>query len=410
MDLQERIARRRSARQDREILVDRDYLSPVVHPADPVGRGPVLERLLDALEPVFDGELPPPVAVVGPSGAGTSAIVTAVFDALNERLGESSRSIGTTTRAGRTGPSTWFVYVDGRRVESAFAFYRTVLSVLSGESVPESGVGTDDLRERLREQLGRPDRHAVVAIDHHDEPETLTYGRVRELLEPIADGVSTVAVGRETPDELAADRPTVSVPAYRDHELVEVLSDRASTGLAAGAIAHESVRELAAWADGNAHDALAALFGAAVLASRDGSDRIAPAHLERARDDVPDDSVHLDRVLSLSETRQRVLLDLVSIDAADRPIRDLATEIADRSSLTAGTVKRFLYELADRGVVERVPLSATGSGRRPSGVAVRFPTIAFRALGPTPAETDETDDDGENAARGGDEDGTDSPS
>ncbi|ADB61827.1 Cdc6-related protein AAA superfamily ATPase- like protein [Haloterrigena turkmenica DSM 5511] len=394
MELRERIARRRSARQDREILVDRDYLSPVVHPADPVGRGPVLEQLLDALEAVFDGELPPPIAVVGPAGAGTSAIVTAVFDALNQQLGESTRSIGTTTRAGQTGSSTWFVYVDGRRVESAFALYRTVLSVLSSDSVPESGVGTDDLRDRLQQQLARPDRHAVVAVDHHDEPETLAYERARELLEPVADSVSTVAVGREAPDELAAEHPTVTVPAYRDHELVEVVSDRASTGLAAGALDHESVRELAAWADGNAHDALAALFGAAVLASQDGSDRIASAHLERAKADVPDDCVHLDRVLSLSETRQRVLLDLVAIDADDRPIRDLATEIADRSSLTAGTVKRFLYELADRGVVDRVPLSATGSGRRPSALAVRFPTIAFRTLGPSLDETDgETDDE-----------------
>lgn len=240
MELRERIARRRSARQDREILVDRDYLSPVVHPADPVGRGPVLEQLLDALEAVFDGELPPPIAVVGPAGAGTSAIVTAVFDALNQQLGESTRSIGTTTRAGQTGSSTWFVYVDGRRVESAFALYRTVLSVLSSDSVPESGVGTDDLRDRLQQQLARPDRHAVVAVDHHDEPETLAYERARELLEPVADSVSTVAVGREAPDELAAEHPTVTVPAYRDHELVEVVSDRASTGLAAGALDHES--------------------------------------------------------------------------------------------------------------------------------------------------------------------------
>jgi len=55
MDLQERIARRRSARQGRRIVVDRDQLSPVVHRPEPVGRGPVLEQLLDALEPIFDG-------------------------------------------------------------------------------------------------------------------------------------------------------------------------------------------------------------------------------------------------------------------------------------------------------------------------------------------------------------------
>ncbi|QSW99651.1 Cdc6/Cdc18 family protein [Haloterrigena alkaliphila] len=401
MDLQERIARRRSARQGREIVVDRDYLSPVVHPGEPVGRGPVLEQVLDALEPVFDGELPPPVAVVGPAGTGTSAIVTAIFDALNERLGESTGTIGTTTRAGSGEPTTWFVYVDGRRVESAFAFYRAVLSVLSPDPVPERGVGTDDIRDRLRDCLGHPSHRAVVAVDHHDEPDTLSYARGRELLEPVADHVSTVAVGRTVPEDWTDDQPTVPVPPYRRHELVDVITERASTGLAAGALDHESIRELAGWADGNAHDALAALFGAAVLASADGSERIDATHLERARADVPEDGVHLDRVLALPETRQRVLRGLVAVDATDRPIRELATSIADRSSLTAGTVKRFLYELADSGIVERIPLEASGSGRRPSAVVPRFPTIAFRALSPSADETEASgaDETGESGTK-----------
>ncbi|SER82753.1 Cdc6/Cdc18 family protein [Natrinema salaciae] len=385
MDLQERIARRRSARNGRRVVVDRDHLSPVVHRPEPVGRGPVLEQLLDTLEPVFDGELPPPIAVVGPAGSGTSAIVTAVFGAMNDQFGGSSSAIGTTTRAGSTDPVTWFVTVDGRRVESPFAFYRAVLSGISSDPVPKSGVGTDELRERLCDRLARPDRRAIVAIDHHDEPETLGAGRVRELLAPVADRVTPVAVGQREPDDHQG--ATVTVPAYRDHELVDVVTDRASTGLAAGALDHDVVRELAGWANGNAHDALAALFGATVLASEDDADHIAPAHLEAARRDVPDSGVHVGRPLALSETRQQVLLALAELESSGRRIREIAAAIADRSSLTAGTVKRFLYELADRGVIERVPLPTDerGSGRQPSTVEARFPTIAFRALTTTAA-------------------------
>lgn len=380
MNLQERIARRRSAHQDQEVVIDREHLSPVVHRPEPIGRGPVLEQLLDELEAVFEGDLPPPVAVVGPAGAGTSAIVTALFDAMNERLGESSRTMGTTTRGGSPNPVTWFVYVDARRVDSAFAFYRAVLSVVSSDAVPKSGVGTDDLCERLCEQLSRPDRRTVVAIDHHDEPETLTHDRVCDLLEPAAESVSTIAVGQTEPDDWQG--PTVRVPAYRHHELVDVVTDRTSTGLAAGALDHESIRDLAVWADGNAHDALAALFGAAVLASEAARPKIEHRHLETAKADVPKDGVHVDRALALSETRQQVLLDLISVGSTDRPIREVAVEIAERSSLTTGTVKRFLYELADRSVIKRVPLPSSGSGRRPSTVEPRFPTIAFRSLGP----------------------------
>ncbi|MDS0475748.1 AAA family ATPase [Natrinema sp. 1APR25-10V2] len=379
MDLQERIARRRSGRQHGGVIVDREQLSPVVHLAEPVGRVPVLERLLDALEAVFDDELPPPVAVVGPPGSGTSAVVTAAFDALNEQLSGSNRAIATTTRGGRSEPATWFVAVDGRRVESAFAFYRAVLSGLSTERVPNGGVGTDELRERVRERLAPADRRAIVAIDHHDEPGTLGADRVRELLAPVADSVATVAVGQREPDGHRG--PTVTVPSYRDHELVDVITERASSGLAAGAIDHDAVRDLAGWADGNAHDALAALFGAAVLATEDDADRVEHRHLEVARADVPEDGVHVGRPLALSATRQQALLALVELDAADRSISETATAIADRSSLTAGTVERFLYELADDGVLERIPLrSGDTSGRQPSAVEPRFPTLAFRSL------------------------------
>ncbi|QLG48872.1 Cdc6/Cdc18 family protein [Natrinema halophilum] len=383
MNLQERIDRRRSTRHERRVVTDRDYLSPVVHRSEPIGRGSILEQLLDALEPVFDGELPPPVAVVGPAGSGTSAIVVALFDALNDQFGGSRRAIRTTTRAGRTEPVTWFVVVDGRHVESSFAFYRAVLDGISSDRIPDSGVGTDELRERLCDRLARPDRRAIVAIDHHDEPETLDAQRARDLLAPVADSVATVAVGQREPDDYRGT--TVSVPAYRDHELVDVITDRASNGLAAGAIDHEAIRELATWANGNAHDALASLFGAAILASEDDADRIEPHHLESARADVPEDSVHVGRPLALSETRQGVLLALGRIDATGSPIREIAAAIADRSSLTAGTVKRFLYELADEGSIERIPLSSddTSSGRQPSTVELRFPSIAFRSLATT---------------------------
>ncbi|MWV40383.1 AAA family ATPase [Natrialba sp. INN-245] len=380
MQLRERIDRRRSAGEGSGIVVDYEYLSPVVHRSEPIGRGPVLEQLLDAFEPVFDGGLPSSVAVTGPAGSGTSAIVAALFAAMNDRLGETGRSIGTTTRAARAEPITWFVYVDTRRVRSEFAFYRTVLSALSTDSIPESGVGTDALRDRLQDRLARRDRRAIVAVDHHDEPETLSYRRARELLDPVCDSSSTVAVGRGEPD--GWDGTTIPVSPYRGHELVDVLTDRVSTSLSPGTVDHESIRSLSEWADGNAHDALAALYGAADCAADSDGDRIEPRHLECAIDGVPDDCVHVDRALSLSETRQQVLSTLASIDPADRPVRDVADDIAARSSLTTGTVKRFLYELADRGVIERVPLPTTGSGRRPSSIELRFPTHVFNSLTP----------------------------
>ncbi|MFP9192591.1 Cdc6/Cdc18 family protein [Natrialbaceae archaeon A-CW1-1] len=389
MNLEERIARRHTASGRAGLLLDRNALSPTVHLPTPIGRGTELERLLDAVEPVFAGELPAPFAVAGPPGSGTSAIVTALFDALTAELAGNRQAIGTTTRAGTdTGePTTWFVTVDARRVTSAFAFYRAVLSTISAEPVPTSGVGTAALRERMRQRLESPDNQVVIAIDHHDEPETLTANRVSTLLDAVTDSTTVVPVGQRVPDDWGY--PVVDIPAYRHHELVDILSERASAGLTGGALDHQTIRSLAAWADGNAHDALSALFNGAILASESGEETIESASLERAKADVPPDCVHVDRALALPETRQQVLCALVGLGSTggrererlpERPIRDLATEIADRGDLAAGTVKRLLYELAEHGLLERIPLESSGSGRQPSTLKPRFPTIAFRAL------------------------------
>ena len=389
MELEERIARRRTAGGRAGLLLDRNALSPTVHRPAPIGRGTELERLLDAAEPAFAGELPEPFAVAGPPGSGTSAIVTPLFDALTAELAGDRRAIGTTTRAGagRGEPTTWFVTVDARRVTSAFAFYRAVLSTISGESVPTSGVGTAALRERVTRHLERPDTQAVIAIDHHDEPDALSATRARSLFADVDDSTTVVPVGQQIPDDWG--HPVVDVPAYQRHELVDILSERASAALAAGALDHRATRSLAAWADGNAHDALAALFSAAILASGTGETTIDSATLERAKADVPAGGVHVDRALAQPETRQQVLCALVGLQSSDesaherrpeRPIRDLATEIAARGDLAAGTVKRLLYELAEDGLLERIPLESSGSGRQPSTLEPRFPTIAFRAL------------------------------
>lgn len=378
MDLHERIARRQSAHNGGRLVVDREYLSPAVHASEPVGRGSVLEQCLDALEPVFDGQLPPRIAVVGPPGSGTSAIVTALFAELNEMFGDSGRVIGTSTRTDRSGPTTWFVYVDGRRVKTPFAFYRAALSTISDETVPESGIGTDELRRRLVSGLERPNHRAIVAIDHHDEPETLAYERVLELLEPVEADVTTGAVGTSEPEDWGG--VTVDLPAYRRHELVDILANRASTGLAAGAIEHDSIRALADWAEGNAHNALAALYVAASLANEADEGRISDGHLETAMADVPKTGIHIDRTLALSSSRQQVLLDLLSVSNGSKPIREVARAIDSESSVTASTATRFLYELADLEVLERVGLESTGSGRRPSTVEPRFSPIAFRSL------------------------------
>lgn len=383
MDLTERIARRRRRDESATPIVDYGSLSPAGHPVEPTDRSRVLERLLDVLDPVFRGALPPNAYVHGPHGAGKTAVVRALFEQLSRHVGDVPGRIVTTTRAGAS-EAPEFVYVDGRHATSEFRLYRAVLASLVDEEVPVGGVKTDEIRDRLVRVLGAPGRSAVIAVDHLDEPRTVDLEELRSIVSPFADDVALLGVGTTRPGELAdAPEETLAVDRYERHTLSDILSARASEGLAGAAPSHDQLRGIAAWADGDAHDALAALFGAATLADEEGEDAVSAGDVERAMDAVPADGVPVGMVVALPENRQRILRTLIDLEETGA-VGETAALIADRPGvdLSEGTVERFLYELADWGVLERVAVDRADAdqGRPPSRVEPRLPTMVFRRL------------------------------
>ena len=385
MDIDARIKRRRRG-GDQRLVEDYEALSPVAHVDDPSDRGPVFEQLLDHLDPVFDGRLPPNAYLSGPPGAGKSAVVTALFAGLTRLAPETGSVIHTATRAAPAN-TPGFVYVDTRETTSEFAFYHRVLDGLADEPVPQHGISTAELTDRLHDRLGDDRRGVVVAVDHVGRPDDTDVDDLVDLFAGLPSNASWLAVGRPDPDTISLTEYTASsirVEPYRRQTLVDVVMTRASAGLARGALDHDLARRIAEWADGDAHDALAALFVAAVRADDADRSRVTGDDVTAAIEEIPRPSVSLGRVLALPANKQLVLRELVDLDSEDRASVTATTEaIAARPTvdLSAGTVKRFLYEMAESGVVERVQSDRRdGKGRPPSRVELRFPPTAFRRL------------------------------
>ena len=382
MNIDDRIERRLGYETGTSVLADPDVLSPVVHTDSPVGRGPVIEQLLDVFESAFSGSLPPSVYVYGPKGSGKSAVVSGLF----ERLASHSRprqAIHTSTRAVEPAiPS--FVYIDARTASTRFRLYRAVLSAITDEPVPDHGIGTDELTETLCDTM-RTGPDLVIAIDHTNEPETAQAATLVEWLADVGRNIVPACIGRDHPDavEWTPDR-MVEFAKYRRHVLVELLTSRCSTGLGRDALSHGQIREIAEWAAGDAHDALTVVMGAAVHAERAGASTVRSSDVTAGIEGVPRPCASLGRVLALPESRQRLLYELVGLSEADRSTVSAATEaIAARPGvdLSASTVRRILYELADADLLERVTVQRSdGKGRPPSRLAPRFPTAVFREL------------------------------
>ena len=387
MDLRSRIRRRQQSGDDTRVVLDYRAISPIAHIEEPTGRGSVFERLLDYIEPVFGNRIPPNAYVWGPPGSGKSAVVTALFDQLNRSRSLSDTLIHTSTRGGRATAPT-LVYVDARYASTEFGCYQSVLDGVLDEPVPEHGVSTETLRSRLDDYLAPHDHSILVAIDHIDEPGTRSLTAIAESFEELDGSLSWVAIGRQSPSALPETvRPPehIEIPAYREAVLVDVLTNRASEGIARQAVDHAQIRRIADWSDGNAHDGLCALFVAADEAVSGNASRIRERDLHTGMNAVPRPSVPLGRVFALSPNKKRVLRRLVSIDDEQRASVDTAaTTIAAAPDieLSPGTVKRLLYELAEVDVTERIPSDRVlaGSGRSPSRLEFRFPPRIFRRL------------------------------
>jgi Cdc6-like AAA superfamily ATPase len=386
MDIEARIKRRQRRDGEPRLIQDYDAISPVTHVDEPADRGPLFERLLDHLDPIVDGELPPNAYLHGPGGVGKSAVVTALFTHLEQLPTETRAIIHTTTRA-QTVTSPSFVYVDARVTTSEFAFYHAVLDALVEETVPEHGIGTETLRTRLREELSGSNVGVVVAVDHVGEARSTAESDFIDLFSALPSNVSWLAVGRMSPHETELTEhteETIRVEPYPRQMLVDVLMMRSSSGLAQQALERDLAYDIAEWADGNAHDALAALFIATDRANEAGRTKLTQEDVEAAVDEMPVPCVSLGIVLALPANRQAVLRELVDLGPEERSSVTATTAAiggSDSVDLSPGTVKRFLYEMAEAGVVERVQSTTQGGqGRPPSRVEPRFPPTVFRRL------------------------------
>jgi Cdc6-like AAA superfamily ATPase len=170
----------------------------------------------------------------------------------------------------------------------------------------------------------------------------------------LPSNVSWLAIGRASPDQTHLTTYTgaeIGVSRYRRQVLVDILMQRASMGLARQALNHGLARQVAAWADGNAHDGLAVLFSAADNAAGVGQDQLTESNINAAIESIPEPCVSLSAVLSLPANRQRVLRHLVNLSPDERESVNMATDALSALDLSASTIKRFLYEMAEAGVV-----------------------------------------------------------
>ena len=377
MDVSDRIQRRRNGRTHAAVVVDWDALNPAYHTPDPAARVASVESVLDAVDPAFEDELPQNLHIWGEAGTGKSAICTAIMSALKSEFTQHPLRY-TSTRTTRTSSDLQFVYVDGWRANTQFKLYHQILDALRTDRVPKRGIGTEDLRNGIASELNDK-TGLVLAIDHVSMAGSLAMDELESFLSPL-DAVRTITIGRDSPEALEITGPVEDIHlAPYSTELVDVLALRASQGLSR-TLEPPHLRRIAEWADGNAHDALAALYLAGVEADQSDASRIHYEHVSEGIEAVPRDGTSLSHLMALPETEQALLKDVIDTTRQETlEIECMSHHIAEHSRLTDTTVKRLLYELAQDNVLQRTAMRISSDlvGRRPSQVEPNFSVPLF---------------------------------
>jgi len=87
--------------------------------------------------------------------------------------------------------------------------------------------------------------------------------------------------------------------------------------------------------------------------------------------------------MSLPASRKRIVRRLIELpEPARKSVKTAADAISnDGLDLSRATIERILYELAEAGIVRRIKAEQPSeTGRPPSRLEPRFPTLVFKAL------------------------------
>lgn len=268
------------------VFENRDALREEYQPETIVGREDQIEKLIDALWPVYQGQTPYNVLCMGPNGVGKTAVTHYVIRELQEEDLETELTVEWINCEGITTGYKLGIEVANRLLPK-------------GDNLSSTGHSWDDVRETLFHAIEDTGGTVLLVLDEIgtvDDLDSILYhfSRARGqggLLEETRLGFIGITTNGAFEDMLSPDTRSalslrvIEFPEYDANQLREVLYQRESVAFKPGSL-HDDVVPLAAafgaQHTGDARLALDILLHAGDKAERNGTSTVTEEHVRES--------------------------------------------------------------------------------------------------------------------------------
>lgn len=391
-NLEELVEERRKkviAKEETSLFTNKREFSTNYIPEEIVGRGREKELLIDHLSSVFEGSPPSDLSIYGKTGTGKTCITRKIINIIEKSLKKDLKE------------DVKFAYVNCSDHNTKTSVLLEIgLSLFQNTDIPLAGVSSSYYVSHITKEVEKENLVLVAVLDEVDKllkrdtkNQDVLYTLTNHPL------ISTIAISNDsTWKNLITDprvlsrmnEKTMVFDPYEPFELFDILQSKVEHGLKKGVISEDLLDHISIGVckeSGDARKGVEVLRTAVELAEERESEKVELEDVKKAFE-LAESSVVIDLIKSFPPQYKIILIAMhlvckrkrsCTIEEAIASYNRLLRDSKEHRALSPNTLRQYIYELKEYGVIIVEPGRGRGrgSGRKPSRIFPNFNEDVF---------------------------------
>ena len=355
-----------------------------------------IKQIADILAPCLKLEKSSNIFIYGKTGTGKTASTKYIIDQMNKIIKQKNIQVKT-------------IYLNCKLKKVANTEYRLIAQLVRefGKPIPPTGLPTEEVYKIFYDTINEEKQLIILVLDEIDQlikktGDEILYNLTRmnsELKESQIEiiGISNDVLFRDYLDprvKSSLSEEEIIFPPYNALQIRDILAQRAKKAFRKGTLAQGLIEKCAAYAareHGDARRAIELLRVAGEIAEREGIQKVAISHLDKAEEKIDNDRI-LDIVKTQPKQHQAILYSILTLQNNKQIFtgevytlyKDICLKIGLRP-LTQRRVSDIIAEFDMLGIINTKVISKGRYGRTRE-INITVPTTTQPQIKQTLAE------------------------